>query len=93
MLLDDYWERMNLMVPIYFSAGICGFLKVEALSFFFIFLLYVKLCLLICSIGLTIQANMYYKMLIGWTSQKIKDSHAVRNPFDFKHGMFGFIKS
>ena len=52
-----------------------------------------KLCLLICSIGLTIQANMYYKMLIGWTSQKIKDSHAVRNPFDFKHGMFGFIKS
>jgi len=35
MLLDDYWERMNLMVPIYFSAGICGFLKVEALSFFY----------------------------------------------------------
>lgn len=21
MLLDDYWERMNLKVPIYFSAG------------------------------------------------------------------------
>ncbi|WVZ64877.1 hypothetical protein U9M48_014336 [Paspalum notatum var. saurae] len=55
MLLDDYWERMDLKVPIYFSAG------------------------------LTIQANMYYKMLIGWTSQKIKDSHAVHNPFDFKH--------
>ncbi|CAN6224374.1 unnamed protein product [Urochloa humidicola] len=55
MLLDDYWERMNLKIPIYFSAG------------------------------LTIQANMYYKMLIGWTSQKIKDSHAVHNPFDFKH--------
>ena len=52
-----------------------------------------KLCLLICSIGLTIQANMYYKMLIGWTSQKIKDSHAVHNPFDFKHGMVGFFKS
>lgn len=55
MLLDDYWERMNLKIPIYFSAG------------------------------LTIQANMYYKMLIGWTSQKIKDSHAVHNSFDFKH--------
>lgn len=40
ILLDDYWERMNLKIPIYFSAG------------------------------LTIQANMYYKMLIGWTSQK-----------------------
>ncbi|KAL6846112.1 hypothetical protein ACP4OV_023560 [Aristida adscensionis] len=55
ILLDDYWERMNLNVPIYFSAG------------------------------LTIQANMYYKMLIGWTSQKIKDSYKVHNPFDFKH--------
>lgn len=55
ILLDDYWERMNLNIPIYFSAG------------------------------LTIQANMYYKMLIGWTSQKIKDSYTVHNPFDFKH--------
>ncbi|PKU79029.1 Cleavage and polyadenylation specificity factor subunit 3-II [Dendrobium catenatum] len=56
LLLDDYWERMNLKVPIYFSAG------------------------------LTIQANMYYKMLIGWTSQKIKEAYGTRNAFDFKHG-------
>ncbi|KAF9589467.1 hypothetical protein IFM89_024229 [Coptis chinensis] len=56
ILLDDYWERMNLNnIPIYFSAG------------------------------LTLQANMYYKMLIGWTSQKVKDSYATRNAFDFKH--------
>ncbi|KAK3133275.1 hypothetical protein QOZ80_6AG0534520 [Eleusine coracana subsp. coracana] len=55
ILLDDYWERMNLEVPIYLSAG------------------------------LTIQSNMYYKMLIGWTSQKIKDSYTMHNPFDFKH--------
>uniref|UniRef100_A0A0D9XDG2 Metallo-beta-lactamase domain-containing protein n=2 Tax=Leersia perrieri TaxID=77586 RepID=A0A0D9XDG2_9ORYZ len=55
ILLDDYWERMNLKIPIYFSAG------------------------------LTVQANMYYKMLIGWTSQKIKNSYTVHNPFDFKH--------
>lgn len=55
MLLDDYWEQMNLKVPIYFSAG------------------------------LTLQANMYYKMLINWTSQKVKDSYATRNAFDFKH--------
>lgn len=55
LLLDDYWERMNLKVPIYFSAG------------------------------LTIQANMYYKMLISWTSQKIKDTYVTRNTFDFKH--------
>ncbi|KAJ4961874.1 hypothetical protein NE237_021784 [Protea cynaroides] len=55
ILLDDYWERMNLKIPIYFSAG------------------------------LTIQANMYYKMLIGWTSQKVKDTYATHNAFDFKH--------
>ncbi|KAL3655340.1 Cleavage and polyadenylation specificity factor subunit 3-II [Castilleja foliolosa] len=55
MLLDDYWERMNLKVPIYFSAG------------------------------LTIQANFYYKVLINWTSQKVKDTYATRNPFDFKN--------
>lgn len=36
--------------------------------------------------GLTIQANMYYKMLIGWTSQRIKDSYSIHNTFDFKHG-------
>ncbi|XP_057425149.1 cleavage and polyadenylation specificity factor subunit 3-II-like [Lotus japonicus] len=55
ILLDDYWERMNLKVPIYFSAG------------------------------LTIQANMYYKMLISWTSQKIKDTYSTHNAFDFKN--------
>ncbi|XP_058724433.1 cleavage and polyadenylation specificity factor subunit 3-II [Vicia villosa] len=55
ILLKDYWERMNLKVPIYFSAG------------------------------LTIQANMYYKMLIGWTSQKIKDTYSTHNAFDFKN--------
>ncbi|XP_047308307.1 cleavage and polyadenylation specificity factor subunit 3-II [Impatiens glandulifera] len=55
MLLDDYWERMDIKVPIYFSAG------------------------------LTIQANMYYKMLINWTNQKVKDTYASRNAFDFKN--------
>ncbi|KAL4196826.1 hypothetical protein AMTRI_Chr04g185090 [Amborella trichopoda] len=55
MLLDDFWERMNLKIPIYFSAG------------------------------LTIQANMYYKILIGWTSQKVKDAYVTRNAFDFKN--------
>ncbi|XP_057960707.1 cleavage and polyadenylation specificity factor subunit 3-II isoform X2 [Malania oleifera] len=55
LLLDDYWERMNLKIPIYFSAG------------------------------LTIQANMYYKMLISWTSQRVKETYATRNAFDFKN--------
>lgn len=36
--------------------------------------------------GLTLQANMYYKMLINWTSQKVKHTYATRNAFDFKHG-------
>ncbi|KAG9139111.1 hypothetical protein Leryth_024760 [Lithospermum erythrorhizon] len=55
MLLDDYWKRMNIKAPIYFSAG------------------------------LTIQANMYYKMLINWTSQKVKEAYATHNAFDFKN--------
>ncbi|TKY69231.1 Cleavage and polyadenylation specificity factor subunit 3-II [Spatholobus suberectus] len=55
ILLEDYWERMNLKVPIYFSAG------------------------------LTIQANAYYKMLISWTSRKIKDTYSKHNAFDFKN--------
>ncbi|KAK6931640.1 Zn-dependent metallo-hydrolase, RNA specificity domain [Dillenia turbinata] len=62
MLLDDYWDRMNLKIPIYFSAG------------------------------LTIQANMYYKMLISWTSQKVKDTYTTRNAFDFKN-VCGFERS
>jgi integrator complex subunit 11 len=33
MLLDDYWERMDLKVPIYFSAGMCGFLNVVLVLF------------------------------------------------------------
>ncbi|KAL2900229.1 Cleavage and polyadenylation specificity factor subunit 3-II [Bienertia sinuspersici] len=55
ILLEDYWERMNLKVPIYFSGG------------------------------MTIQANMYSKMLISWTSQKVKEAYTTRNAFDFKH--------
>lgn len=37
--------------------------------------------------GLTIQANMYYKMLISWTSQKIKETYFTHNAFEFKNGM------
>ncbi|XP_002975487.2 cleavage and polyadenylation specificity factor subunit 3-II, partial [Selaginella moellendorffii] len=55
ILLDEYWERMNLKVPIYFSAG------------------------------LTMQSNAYYKLLISWTNQRIKDTYVTRNAFDFKH--------
>lgn len=36
--------------------------------------------------GLTIQANLYYKALINWTSQKVKDTFASRNAFDFING-------
>ncbi|KAJ8431648.1 hypothetical protein Cgig2_018746 [Carnegiea gigantea] len=35
--------------------------------------------------SLTIQANMYHKMLISWTSQKVKEAYTTRNAFDFKH--------
>ncbi|XP_074335694.1 endoribonuclease YSH1-like [Apium graveolens] len=54
-VLEDYWERMSLKVPIYFSAR------------------------------LTFQVNMYYKVVINSTSQKVKDAYTSRNSFDFKH--------
>ena len=37
------------------------------------------------------QANMYYKMLISWTSQKVKETYSTRNAFDFKHGTSTFL--
>lgn len=55
ILLETYWERMNLKVPIYFSAGL-----VE-------------------------KANVYYKLFINWTNEKIKSTFVKRNMFDFKH--------
>lgn len=55
ILLETYWERVNLTAPIYFSAGM-----VE-------------------------KANYYYQLFIQWTNQKIKDTFATRNLFDFRH--------
>eukprot|EP01130_Rhizamoeba_saxonica_P008372 TRINITY_DN3380_c0_g1_i2.p1 TRINITY_DN3380_c0_g1~~TRINITY_DN3380_c0_g1_i2.p1 ORF type:complete len:580 (-),score=103.89 TRINITY_DN3380_c0_g1_i2:116-1855(-) len=55
ILIETYWERMGLEVPIYFSAG------------------------------MTEKANMYYKLFINWTNQKIKSTFVQRNMFDFKH--------
>ncbi|CAI0410467.1 unnamed protein product [Linum tenue] len=61
ILLEDYWERMNLKVPIYFSSG------------------------------LTRQANIYYKTLMSWTNQKIKDTIALQNAFNFKHDKCSWV--
>lgn len=55
ILLETYWERMNMNVPIYFSAGL-----VE-------------------------KANLYYKLFINWTNQKIKKTYVKRNMFEFRH--------
>jgi integrator complex subunit 11 len=48
ILIETYWERMGLSVPVYFSAGL-----VE-------------------------RANLYYKLFINWTNQKIKSSFVER---------------
>eukprot|EP00850_Spirogloea_muscicola_P013836 SM000096S24865 [mRNA] locus=s96:247690:250877:+ [translate_table: standard] len=42
-------------------------------------------CPIYFSAGLTAQANVYYKLLIGWTNQKVKAMHVSRNTFDFHH--------
>eukprot|EP01104_Vermistella_antarctica_P013832 TRINITY_DN4257_c0_g1_i1.p1 TRINITY_DN4257_c0_g1~~TRINITY_DN4257_c0_g1_i1.p1 ORF type:complete len:628 (+),score=142.44 TRINITY_DN4257_c0_g1_i1:279-2162(+) len=35
--------------------------------------------------GMTTKANMYYKLFINWTNQKIKDTFVKRNLFDFSN--------
>ncbi|KAM9952682.1 hypothetical protein ACTFIR_007736 [Dictyostelium discoideum] len=37
------------------------------------------------SAGLAEKANLYYKLFINWTNQKIKQTFVKRNMFDFKH--------
>eukprot|EP01113_Clastostelium_recurvatum_P006652 TRINITY_DN13026_c0_g1_i7.p1 TRINITY_DN13026_c0_g1~~TRINITY_DN13026_c0_g1_i7.p1 ORF type:complete len:672 (+),score=126.31 TRINITY_DN13026_c0_g1_i7:248-2017(+) len=37
------------------------------------------------SAGLVEKANLYYKLFINWTNQKIKRTFVKRNMFDFKH--------
>mmetsp|Transcript_4763 Transcript_4763/g.9038 ORF Transcript_4763/g.9038 Transcript_4763/m.9038 type:complete len:660 (-) Transcript_4763:272-2251(-) len=55
ILIEEYWERTGLTVPVYFSAG------------------------------LTSKANVYYKLLVSWTNQVVKDMHQKHNVFDFRH--------
>jgi hypothetical protein len=61
-----------------------------AMKFFALLMFYLGLIS-----GLTMQANVYYKLLISWTNQKVKDTYVTRNTFDFKHGMdiFSLISS
>ena len=37
------------------------------------------------SAGLTAKANLYYKLFIPWTNQKLKESFVKRNMFEFAH--------
>lgn len=37
------------------------------------------------SAGLVEKANLYYKLFINWTNQKIKETFVKHNMFDFKH--------
>ena len=54
ILVDEFWSRVGLEVPVYFSAGMAQ------------------------------KANMYYKLLVGWTNETIKESNSLRHAtFDF----------
>ena len=59
---------------------------VHALSIYLFLVVFLHL-------GLTMQANMYYKMLISWTSQKVKETYSTHNAFDFKHGTSTFLSA
>ena len=71
ILLESYWDRMKLDVPIYFTAGLgeesftC--LNYKSTSF------------------LAEKATNYYKLFVNWTNEKIKETFVERNAFDFKY--------
>lgn len=75
LVLCDFWA-------VYLHIGvllvICWYLCILILLTIWIWIFFLP--------GLTIQANTYHKMLIGWTSQKIKDTYSTHNAFDFKNG-------
>ena len=89
LLIDTYWERLNINVPIYFSAG--EFLqtieerrkggggletdKDRARGTLCLSLLYECFSK---RAGLTEKANHYYKLFINWTNEKIKDTFIQR---------------
>lgn len=63
ILLDEYWERMNLEVT--WNNG----LRISSLAIdLSLALLQVPIYL---SHGMTSKANMYYKLLVNWTSEKV----------------------
>lgn len=74
ILLETYWERMNLKAPIYFAVGLTE--KVDYVS---------NLGFRFDIEWLSFQANNYYKMFITWTNQKIRKTFVQRNMFEFKH--------
>ena len=76
ILLETYWDRMNLKVPIYFSMGLT-----EKVRRFHSQLIYSFSVLFVNFF----QATNYYKLFITWTNQKIKSTFVQRNMFDFEH--------
>ncbi|RXG59814.1 Integrator complex subunit 11 [Armadillidium vulgare] len=85
ILLDTYWDRMNLKVPVYFTMGLaetvlniregfCLWLKPER-----------NVSIEVKIFFLVIMANKYYRMFITWTNQKIRRTFVHRNMFDFNH--------
>lgn len=70
ILLESYWERLDLKIPIYFSQGLTG----RATEVIFEQ----------TKSGLT-QFLQYYRMFINWTNEKIKKTFVQRNMFEFRH--------
>lgn len=71
ILLESYWERLDLKVPIYFSHGLATRATEVIFGNFFFWILTLFL--------------QYYKLFINWTNEKIKETFVQRNVFDFKH--------
>jgi integrator complex subunit 11 len=75
ILIESYWERMNIRVPVYFSAGNP---KSKEINFWQSFS-----TTMIKFLGLTEKANHFYRLFINWTNQKIKNSFIERQGLCF----------
>ncbi|GAX81273.1 hypothetical protein CEUSTIGMA_g8705.t1 [Chlamydomonas eustigma] len=53
LMIEEFWERVGLKVPIYFSGGMAS------------------------------RANLYYRLLVNWTSQQLKSPQCRHSAFNF----------
>jgi integrator complex subunit 11 len=98
ILVEEYWQRCGLTVPVYFSAGLTSKVRHRLAdrtesAVFSTYPLPLRsgrgrrgwIWRRATANSRGVQANLYYKLLVSWTNQQVKATHDRHNVFDFKH--------